>query len=347
MEEALRENACGSIRAVQPLGGGCINRASRVDTERGPVLLKWNASASAPFFAAEVDGLEALAAAVEASGAQVVVPRPMAHGESAEGAWLLTEFVQEASASRRTFEQLGVGLALIHGESASGGSGSKVSASGATANEASGESANEASKESASGDSTSGAPGRGGSAGTWPGWHADNWIGSLPQANEPASPSDRLSPRDTSAWAAFWAERRLHAQLEVARRSERCRAAVFDRVFEVVSLALPSDLPMGLLHGDLWSGNFMARGDEVPVLIDPAVYIGHGEVDLAMTELFGGFDPAFRDAYRSIRPISAEYGAFRRELYQLYSLLVHVNLFGLSYEAAAENAATHVVRALT
>lgn len=334
VEEALREKACGSIRAVQPLGGGCINQASRVDTERGPVLLKWNASASAPFFAAEADGLNALAVAVEASGAQVVVPRPMAHGESAEGAWLLTEFVQETSASLRTFEQLGVGLALIHGESASGESGSR-------------ESANGASGESANGESASGAPGRGGSAGTGPGWHADNWIGSLPQANEPASPSDRLSPRDASAWAAFWAERRLHAQLEVARGSGRCRAAVFDRVFDVVSLALPPDLPMGLLHGDLWSGNFMARQDEVPVLIDPAVYIGHGEVDLAMAELFGGFDPAFRDAYRSVRPISAEYGAFRRELYQLYYLLVHVNLFGLSYEAAAENAATHVVRALT
>ena len=82
------------------------------------------------------------------------------------------------------------------------------------------------------------------------------------------------------------------------------------------------------------------------MLIDPAVYRGHGEVDLAMSELFGGFGQGFYDAYDSVTPISDEYEVFRRDLYQLYFLLVHVNLFGASYVPASLAATRRVVAGL-
>jgi fructosamine-3-kinase len=86
-----------------------------------------------------------------------------------------------------------------------------------------------------------------------------------------------------------------------------------------------------LLHGDLWTGNYYADDTGSPVLIDPAVYVGAGEVDLAMMELFGNFPAGFIEGYGSVRTLAPEYSAFRRDLYQLYYLLVHVNLFGGSY----------------
>ncbi len=114
---------------------------------------------------------------------------------------------------------------------------------------------------------------------------------------------------------------------------------VFDQVLEVIPHALDDVERPGLLHGDLWGGNWYASEDGLPVLIDPAVYRGHGEVDLAMSELFGGFEPGFYAAYDERHGISAAYRAYRRDLYQLYYLLVHVNLFGASYVAACLGAA--------
>ncbi len=85
-----------------------------------------------------------------------------------------------------------------------------------------------------------------------------------------------------------------------------------------------------LLHGDLWSGNVMCGPDGKAMLIDPACYVGHAEADLAMTELFGGFPPEFYDAYREARPLQPGYEN-RRDLYNLYQLLNHLNLFGPTY----------------
>ena len=85
-----------------------------------------------------------------------------------------------------------------------------------------------------------------------------------------------------------------------------------------------------LLHGDLWSGNYLIDERGIPWLIDPAVYYGHREADLAMTSLFGGFSNTFYSAYKSAYPISQGY-AEREPLYQLYHLLNHLNLFGTGY----------------
>jgi fructosamine-3-kinase len=96
---------------------------------------------------------------------------------------------------------------------------------------------------------------------------------------------------------------------------------------------LPEFFPNGnlcLLHGDLWSGNFLCDKAGMPVLIDPAVYYGYAAVDLAMTTLFGGFDSAFYDSYNQLLPFPANH---RRqwEICNLYPLLIHLNLFGRGY----------------
>lgn len=172
------------------------------------------------------------------------------------------------------------------------------------------------------------------------GWPRSNWIGSLPQVNRPSR-----------SWASFWMESRLAPQLKRARDGGflgGASARDLDLVLERSGAAL-ADVDRGpphLLHGDLWGGNAFAGPEGEPVIIDPAVYRGHGEVDLAMTELFGGFGARFYDAYAEAAGISAEYAAYRRDLYQLYYLLVHVNLFGSQYVSRTLSAAKRILAAL-
>ncbi len=172
------------------------------------------------------------------------------------------------------------------------------------------------------------------------GWHEDNWIGSLPQANA-----------SSASWAEFWRDRRIVPQLEWARQGGHFTGrdgGLLDELVEAIPRALADvdDTPPVLLHGDLWSGNVYPAEGGAPVIIDPAVYGGHGEVDLAMTELFGGFGKAFYAAYESEAGIDRAYDAYRRDLYQLYYLLVHVNLFGTTYEAGTARAARRVLAAV-
>jgi fructosamine-3-kinase len=170
------------------------------------------------------------------------------------------------------------------------------------------------------------------------GWPGDNFIGSLPQSNA-ASP----------AWGPFWRDRRLAPQVALARGRGHLGGAAgreLDRVLErCASLLAPvEEEGPSLLHGDLWGGNVYADGDGAPVLIDPAAYRGHREVDLAMSELFGGFPPEWPAAYDEAWPIDPAYADHRRALYQLYYLLVHVNLFGAGYEAGCVRAAREALR---
>lgn len=156
------------------------------------------------------------------------------------------------------------------------------------------------------------------------GWTEDNFIGALPQEN------GRME-----SWSAFWRARRLEPQLAMARASGRLpgRAADWDRLMDRLPDLL-DDAEMdgpSLLHGDLWGGNVVATADG-PALIDPAVYRGHREADLAMTELFGGFSERFYAAYGEVWPLLNGYPA-RRAVYQLWYLLVHANLFGGGYVA--------------
>lgn len=151
----------------------------------------------------------------------------------------------------------------------------------------------------------------------------DNFIGELPQRNQ-----------RTADWAAFYRDQRIAPQVSIARQrrllhSERERR--LNRVMErLPDLIGASPVQPSLLHGDLWSGNFMIMRGDQPVIIDPAVYNGNREVEIAFTELFGGFPPGFLDAYHAAYPLPADYRE-RRALYQLYPLLVHLNHFGEGY----------------
>ena len=170
------------------------------------------------------------------------------------------------------------------------------------------------------------------------GWATDNYIGSLPQANG-----------TSMEWPAFWRDRRLMPQLERAGSAlHRGDLDRFDRLIGRLDDSLATGQAQGasLLHGDLWSGNVFAGPGGEPVLVDPSVYRGHSEVDLAMTELFGGFGGAFYEAYEAVRPLQAGYAECRRHVYQLYPLLVHVNLFGGSYVASAQGAVARVLSAI-
>ena len=95
-----------------------------------------------------------------------------------------------------------------------------------------------------------------------------------------------------------------------------------------------------LLHGDLWSGNVITGNDGSAWLIDPAVYVGHAEADLAMTELFGGFSPAFYDAYKEAVSMPPGYGC-RRDIYNLYHMLNHLNMFGRAYLSGVKRMIGH------
>lgn len=159
------------------------------------------------------------------------------------------------------------------------------------------------------------------------GFEEDNFIGRLPQSN---------ALRDD--WATFYRECRLEPQITRARglldRDLRRRLdALLDRLVDVVGPAEPP----ARLHGDLWSGNHLSDEAGLPALIDPAVYGGHREIDLAMMQLFGGFGSRVFAAYDEAFPLT-EGWEDRVPLYQLYPLLVHVNLFGGGYLGSVDRA---------
>jgi len=152
----------------------------------------------------------------------------------------------------------------------------------------------------------------------------DNFIGSLPQSN-----------RQHIDWATFYVEERLLPQLEMAMRQELLSKQQIPPATKMrdVCQYFFGEVRPSLLHGDLWGGNYLISTDGIPYLIDPAVYVGHSEVDLAMSRLFGGFGNAFYRAYHEI--ISPhENQKDCNDIYQLYYLLVHLNLFGSSYRSS-------------
>lgn len=152
------------------------------------------------------------------------------------------------------------------------------------------------------------------------GFLRDNYIGSGAQKNE---------PRDS--WILFFRECRLMPQFARAERyfSESDHARIERLLTNLPNLLIEPKQP-SLLHGDLWGGNTMAGSDGEAWLIDPAAYVGCHEADLAMTELFGGFPQEFYTAYSERLPLQPGY-ADRRDLYNLYHLLNHLNLFGAGY----------------
>ena len=163
------------------------------------------------------------------------------------------------------------------------------------------------------------------------GFYENNFIGATPQLNI-------AEGNEKTDWVEFYFNKRLLPQYKLAEKNGYAREE-FRRAFSVVEAKLEQvlegseEFPV-LLHGDLWSGNFMTGTAGEPVLIDPAVYYGHREADLAMTYLFGGFSDEFYNSYMSVYPLK-EGWEHRINIYKLYHVLNHLNLFGTGYYGQA------------
>lgn len=290
------------LRSVAPVGGGCINESARLETGAGNFFLKWNRDAGEAFFRAEAEGLQALAATET-----VRIPRVAARSQ--EGAavhWLLLEWIESESTGTPDWARLGRELAVLH---AHGRSASRP----------------EGRRQAATDDMP---PSPRPAPGLRYGWSSANFIGPLPQPNP-----------ETADWPGFWARSRvlpLAKELRDAGALSAGEAREIDQAADRMEALLgpaSADGP-SLLHGDLWSGNVLFSPGGRPALVDPAVYHGHREADLAMAALFGGFGPAFRSAYQEAWPLLPGHEA-RRPAYQLYPLLVHARLFGGGYVGQA------------
>lgn len=154
------------------------------------------------------------------------------------------------------------------------------------------------------------------------GWQENNYMGSVVQSNMPES-----------SWNRFFMEQRLQPMVDACYRNKLLRdqhLKQFENLYSKLHQVFDEKQNPVLVHGDLWSGNFICSQDSVPVLIDPAVYFGHPSVDLGMSTLFGGFNTQFYEAYQYQLPFPSNYKE-QWEICNLYPLLIHLLLFGSSY----------------
>jgi protein-ribulosamine 3-kinase len=155
----------------------------------------------------------------------------------------------------------------------------------------------------------------------------NNFIGSLPQQNNFADD-----------WSSFFIDKRILPMVNMAVNNglvTNAFVADIEVVLRKIVELMPKE-PPALVHGDLWSGNLLVEGHGQPCLIDPAVYYGHREMDIAFSQLFGGFGQRFYETYQEVYPMEPGFDS-RIDLYNLYPLLVHLNLFGRSYLGQIEH----------
>lgn len=164
------------------------------------------------------------------------------------------------------------------------------------------------------------------------GWDINNTIGSTPQINT-----------WEKNWVGFWQKHRIGYQLKLAKRQGGYFEQAEKLLETIPQLLANHDPKPSLVHGDLWGGNAAVTAEGEPVIFDPATYFGDREVDLAMTELFGGFPAIFYQAYHQVFPLNSGY-EHRKKLYNLYHILNHFNLFGGSYAAQANQMIRDILR---
>jgi len=159
------------------------------------------------------------------------------------------------------------------------------------------------------------------------GFYENNFIGNNVQVNI-------SNEKERSDWATFYFNKRLLYQFQLAETNGYMTRELkngMDRLEKNIATILKDSIePPCLLHGDLWAGNFICDENGEAVLIDPAVYYGHREADLAMTKLFGGFSQSFYDSYQREYPLKPGW-EYREGLYKLYHVMNHLNLFGYGY----------------
>ena len=292
--ESLLEEALEAVLGTHPgtlllkplltTGGGCINQVARVESGGLQLFVKWNDRPLAGQFEAEALGLKALRAA----GTSLVIPEPICWSDAGAGqSFLVLEYLETGPPAPDFDEQLGRGLAALHGATSNCGFG----------------------------------------------FGRDGYCGATLQQN--AWHSD---------WVEFYRERRLGYQLRLARENglTPLDCARLERLLEKLPLLLESDEEPALIHGDLWSGNLHVTQAGRPSLIDPAAYFAHREAEFGMLALFGGFGPRVYSAYEELTPLANGFRE-RLELYSLYHLLNHFNLFGGAYGSQAMQIVRHHV----
>ena len=274
LSEALASQV--DIFSSASLGGGCINNASKLETNKGSYFLKWNKEGPTDIFIREAECLAELKRAV---GNVVVVPQVFAAKKIDETpGFLVLEYLDPAYNLANADELLGRGLATIH----------KYENNRF-------------------------------------GFDSNNYCGSTPQHNA-----------WKSSWPEFYRDNRLGFLLDLINKKRPLSVdeeKTFGRLLEKIILLIPENSIPVLIHGDLWSGNYMisAKG---PALIDPASYYSEREMEMGIMTMFGGFSERFYAAYNEMYPLPSDWKS-RNRLYQLYHVLNHYYLFGGSYKSQA------------
>lgn len=280
LEDALASLFGSSVKIarMERVAGGDTNESYGLALNDGTyIFMKQNFRKQESFFAAEAEGLAAIA-----SSGTIGTPRVLGYGTDKKKTgcpFLLLEFIREGERISGYWECLAQQLAAMHQADTAAYTGQGAY-----------------------------------------GFLHNNYIGDREQGNALHK-----------SWVGFFRECRLAPQFKAASAylspAEMKKA---DKLLERLDELLVEPEQPSLLHGDLWSGNVITGLDGKAWLIDPAVYVGHAEADLAMTELFGGFPAAFYDAYKEAAKLQPGY-AKRRDLYNLYHLLNHLNMFGRAY----------------
>ena len=256
------------VKEIEPVGGGCINQAYKVQTANETFFCKTSSASKFPqLFEKEKNGLELLK-----KQNIIRVPSVINYFESDNQQILVLEWIEESRKTNDFWKTFGEQLAVLHQT---------------TDHQF--------------------------------GLEENNYMGSVVQTNSQAT-----------NWIEFFVAQRLQPLVKLCRHYLSSKTInqfeiLYQRLPEVFNTEKPS-----LLHGDLWSGNFMCDTTGSPVLIDPAVYFGHRSVDLAMTTLFGGFHSLFYESYNYLFPFPPNYKE-QWKVCNLYPLLIHLYLFGQSY----------------
>lgn len=278
LAEKYRKNV--EIESDSPLGGGCINHASRLSTSEGTFFLKWNSQCAPDVFIRESESLRELS---KADNPYVKIPDVILVNEpDATPGFILLEYLEPAPEGVAGLRNLGRGLATIHNLSADNF-----------------------------------------------GFYHNTYCGDTMQNN-----------RWNSSWIDFFGQQRLGHMVNLIRQKRGMDAGslkVYERLIEKLPELIPPGSKPTLIHGDLWSGNYLftAKG---PALIDPASYYADREMEMGIMTMFGGFSQAFWDGYNETDPLPSDWKE-RNLLYQIYHILNHDYIFGGGYGTRALAAA--------
>jgi fructosamine-3-kinase len=264
------------VNTERVLGGGCINNASKLETNCGNFFLKWNNNCASDIFIREAESLKELN---KAAGNFLTIPEVFAAKLLDETpGFLVLEYLESGYSSGNSEERLGRGLAKIHQYSHSNF-----------------------------------------------GFYNDNYCGATLQNNV-----------WKEGWIEFFRDNRLLFLLKLIEKERPLTSEerkIYERLLDKIEGLIPGDSVPVLIHGDLWSGNYMIS-ENGPALIDPASYYANREMEFAIMTMFGGFSQRFYDAYNEVNPLPADWKE-RNRLYQLYHVLNHYYLFGGGYRSQA------------